>query len=116
MTRHDDTVALRHMRDHAVEAVAMARGRTRADLDRDRQFSLALLKLVEIVGEAANRVSRATQEANPQIPWATIVGTRNRLIHGYETVDHMVLWDIVMLDLPPLITQLQTVVPDESKP
>ncbi len=116
MTRHDDTVALRHMLDHAVEAVSMARGRPRADLDRDRQFSLAVLKLVEIIGEAANRVSPPTQEAHPEIPWEKIVGTRNRLVHGYDTVDHVVLWDIVTLDLPPLILLLRSLIPDESEP
>jgi len=116
MTRRDDTVALWHMLDHAVEAVAMAHGRTRADLDRDRQFSLAVLKLVEIIGEAANRVSRTTQETQSQIPWSRIVATRNRLIHGYDTVDHVVLWDIVTLDLPPLISQLRSILPDQSEP
>lgn len=79
MTRRDDTVGLRHMLDHAAEAVEMARGRTRSDLDRDRLFSLALLKLVEIVGEAANRVSRTTQETHARIPWGAIIGTRNRV-------------------------------------
>ena len=96
------------MLDHAAEAVAMARGRGRNDLDGDRQFSLAVLKLVEIVGEAASRVSAPTRDRHPEIPWNTIVGTRNRLVHGYDRVDHRVLWDIVTLDLPPLIEQLRS--------
>ncbi len=75
MTRHDESVSLRQMRDYAKEAIAMAAGRARADLDRDRQFLLAVLKLVEIVGEAANRVSQSTREAHPQAPWQKIVGT-----------------------------------------
>lgn len=116
MTRHDDRVGLRHMLDHAVEAVSMAEGRTPDDLDHDRQFSLAVLKLVEIIGEAANRVSLATQVAHPDIPWSRIVATRNRLIHGYDRVDHVVLWDIVTLDLPPLISQLGSILPDQSGP
>ena len=69
MTRHDDTVSIRHMFDHAVEAVEMARGRSRADLDRDRQLNLALVRLVEIIG------------------------TRNRLIHGYDRVNFDFLCD-----------------------
>jgi len=84
MTRHDDTVALRHMRDHALEAVAAARGRSRQDLDGDRMFALALIKLVEIVGEAAGRVSLATRSVEPRIPWNEIVAVRNRLAHGYD--------------------------------
>ncbi len=57
MTRHDDGMRLRHMLDHACEAVEMAAGRQRADLDHDRMFRLALVRLVEVVGEAATRVS-----------------------------------------------------------
>jgi len=109
MTRHDDTVALRHMRDHAVEAVAASRGRSRADLDGDRLFALALTKLVEIIGEAANRVSSATRDVQPYIPWNQIVGTRNRLVHGYDQVDFDVLWRIVSVELPPLIQQIETI-------
>jgi uncharacterized protein with HEPN domain len=54
MPRHESEVRLRHMLDHAGEAVAMARGRTRGDLDKDRQLNLSLVRLLEIVGEADN--------------------------------------------------------------
>ncbi len=109
MTRHDDTVSIRHMFDHAVEAVEMARGRSRADLDRDRQLNLALVRLVEIIGEAAKRVGPATCEAHPQIPWTQIIGTRNRLIHGYDRVNFDILWRIVSGELPSLVEQLKTI-------
>ena len=109
MTRRDDTFALRHMRDHALEAVAATRGRSRADLDDDRLFALALTKLVEIIGEAANRVSLATRDVQPRIPWNQIVGTRNRLVHGYDQVDFDILWRIVAVELPPLIQQIEAI-------
>jgi len=112
MTRHDDTIALRHMRDHAAEAVALSRGRSRGDLDDDRLFALGLTKLVEIIGEAASRVSPTVQEAHPGIPWRQIVGTRNRLIHGYDAVDFDILWRIVSLELPPLVKQLEVILDD----
>lgn len=92
----------------------MAGEHHRDDLGRDRQFSLAMLKLVEIIGEAANRISTRTQQAHPQVPWRRIIGTRHRLIHGYDDVDHDILWDIIKLDLPPLIEQLQAIVSDEA--
>lgn len=110
MTRHDDTVALRHMRDHAAEAVAMAQGRQRSDLDRDRQFSLALIKLVEIVGEAAARLSAETRAKAPDVPWKLIIGTRNRFVHGYDQVEFDVLWRIVTNELPGLIDRLSTMI------
>jgi uncharacterized protein with HEPN domain len=68
------------MRDHAKEAISMARGRSRQDLDSDRMLNLALVHLLEIVGEAANRVPPELRSSYPQIPWLEIVGLRNRLI------------------------------------
>lgn len=106
MTRRDDTVRLRHMLDHAREAVALVEGRSRSELDDNRMLQLALVRLVEIVGEAAARVSGPTKGRYPSIPWHEIVGMRNRVIHGYDAVDLDVLWDTVTVDLPPLVDQL----------
>jgi uncharacterized protein with HEPN domain len=106
MSRRDDNVTLRQMLDHIEEAVALARGRKRPELESDRVFFLALLKLVEIVGEAATRISDTMQAAHAEIPWREIIGTRNRLIHGYDAVDYDILWDIVTADFPPLARQV----------
>lgn len=57
------------MLDHIQEAIVLSQGRSRTDLDSDRVFFLAILKLVEIVGEAAARVSETMQNAHPEIPW-----------------------------------------------
>jgi uncharacterized protein with HEPN domain len=107
MSRHEGDVRLRHMLDHAKEAAAMARDRTRADLDRDRKLNLSLVRLLEIVGEAASRVPAGERSRHPDIPWPEIVGLRNRLIHGYDSVDFDILWQIVTHDLPPLIAALE---------
>jgi uncharacterized protein with HEPN domain len=108
MTRHDDGTRLRHMLKHAEEAVVMAQGRTRHELDSDRQLNLSLVRLMEIVGEAATHVSPECQERCPGIPWSQVVSLRNRLIHGYDKVDFDVLWNIIQYDLPPLIESLRT--------
>jgi uncharacterized protein with HEPN domain len=107
MSRHDGDIRLRHMLDHAREAVAMASGKTRRQLDTDRQLNLSLVRLLEIVGEAAGRVPGEDRARHPDIPWAEIVGLRNRLIHGYDSVDFDILWQIVSNDLPPLIEALE---------
>lgn len=107
MSRHEGDVRLRHMLDHAKEAVAMVRGKTPVDLDTDRQLNLSLVRLLEIVGEAAGRVPPEERALNPDIPWPEIVGLRNRLIHGYDSVDFAILWQIVSDDLPPLIAALE---------
>jgi len=67
--------------------------------------------LLEIIGEAANRVPGSAQEKYPSIPWKQIVGLRNRLIHGYDSVDLDVLWQIMQDDLPALVSALQKIVP-----
>jgi len=109
MTQHEDRVRLRHMLDYSRKAVAMIEGRTREDLDRDEMLCLALTRVVEVIGEAATRVSQAGQQQHGQIPWPEIIGLRNRLVHGYDSVDLNILWDIVQQDLPPLIEQLQAI-------
>jgi uncharacterized protein with HEPN domain len=92
MPRHDDRGRMRHMLEHASEAIEMARDRSRDDLDRDRQFNLSLVRLLEIVGEAAARVTDATRVKYPDLPWYDMAGLRNRLIHGYDDVDFDILW------------------------
>jgi len=107
MSRHEGDVRLHHMLDHAREAMAMASARTRGELDTDRQLNLSLVRLLEIVGEAAGRVPPEERVRHPDIAWPEIVGLRNRLIHGYDSVDFDILWRIVSDDLPPLIAALE---------
>jgi uncharacterized protein with HEPN domain len=103
MSRHDEIVRLRHMRDHAAEAIAMTKEKKRDDLDDDRMLELALVRLMEIIGEAARRITPETRAKLPNIPWSDVVAMRNRLIHGYDSVDHDILWDTITRDLPSLL-------------
>ena len=107
MSRHEDHVRFAHMLDHALEAVTMCEARARADLDHDRMFNLALVRLVEIVGEAANRVTKQGQADHPEIPWREIISMRNRIVHGYDQVNFDILWAVVRSDLPPLVAHLK---------
>lgn len=109
MTHRDPTVTLRQMRDYAREVQTLSQGKERTDLDHDRLLELALTRLLEIIGEAAKRVPPDIQTQHPAIPWAQIVGLRNRLIHGYDAVDLDILWQIIRHDLPPLITTLDEI-------
>lgn len=112
MSRHDARVSMAQMRDHAREAMAMATDRGRDDLDDDRVLELVLTRLVEIVGEAATRVPDEIRAAHPDVPWRSIIGMRNRLIHGYDSVDLDVMWQIVAEDLPRLAETLDTILAD----
>jgi uncharacterized protein with HEPN domain len=107
MSASRDSTRLRQMCQHAEEILLLCKSRNRSDLDDDRLFSLAIVRLLEIVGEAAARVSQPLRVSTPQIPWSQIVGLRNRLIHGYDDIDHDIVWDIIQLDLPPLVEALR---------
>ena len=107
MSQRDDETRLRDMLDYSQRAVETIRDRLRADLDCDVVLSAALERFVEIIGEAATRVTEERRKLTPDIPWRQIIGMRNRLIHGYGTVDRDVLWDVVHDDLADLIAALQ---------
>ena len=113
MFRHD-RIRLQHMLDAAREAISFARDRTRNDLDMDRQLVLSLVKDIEIVGEAAARITESTRQQTSEIPWEEIVAMRNRLVHGYFDIDLNVVWQTVQIDLPTLIAQLEHALLSES--
>jgi uncharacterized protein with HEPN domain len=110
----DDRIRLQHMLDAAREALSFAANRTRPDLDQDRMLVLSLVKDVEIIGEAAAHVTDETQERYSEIPWISIVGMRNRLIHAYFDVDLDRVWDTVIDDLPPLVLELEKILFSEA--
>ena len=104
----DDLSRLRHMLESAIEAVSYTEGRTRGDLDHDRMLVHSLVRCIEILGEAASRVSADKRSELSDIPWTDIISMRNRLIHGYFDIDLNLVWDTIVDDLPPLITSLRT--------
>jgi uncharacterized protein with HEPN domain len=102
------------MADAAASAVRFATGRSRLDLDRDEMLLFALVRAVEIVGEAAARLSPEARAAMPNIPWSLIVGMRNRLVHAYFDVDRDILWTTVTEALPALLPALAAAVREEQ--
>jgi uncharacterized protein with HEPN domain len=114
MSRHDDRTSMLQMLDYARKARAMVAGRHREDLDRDEMLQLALTRAMEVIGEAAGRVSETSRNKHAEIPWRDIVGMRNRLIHGYDAVDLNLLWDTVTADLPPLIEALERILQEKK--
>jgi uncharacterized protein with HEPN domain len=111
--RKDDAYLL-DMLIAARDAVAFVTGLSREQFDASRVHQLAVLKALEIIGEAAARLTEETRAAHPRIPWREIVGMRHRLVHGYFEVDLNKVWDTVQNDLPPLIALLETAVPPEE--
>ena len=107
MTLCDDLVSLTDMLSHSREAAELMGDMSLADLRDNRVIQLVLTRLIEIVGEAANRVSAESQQENPEIPWPQVAGMRNRLVHGYDVIDFDLLRRTIKEDLPPLIAALQ---------
>ena len=95
------------MVDAASKAVAFSSGRSRADLDEDEMLRFALVKLVEIVGEAAKQVSEETRVSYPNVAWAEAARMRDRLVHHYFDINLDVLWSTVTEDLPTLLSPLE---------
>ncbi len=96
------------------EAVEMTHGCTRADLDENRMLNLAVIRLVEIVGDSCSRIPKEFRDEHPEIPWREISGVRIKLAHAYDSIDFDILWDIVENDLPILIEQLKAIVGERS--
>lgn len=100
---------LRHMLEAAQKAVEFSEGRSQNDLQEDEQLALALIRLLEIIGEAAKAISPEIRKQYSDIPWRQMAGTRDRLIHAYFAVDLDIVWIIVTRDLPSLIAKLQII-------
>ena len=114
--RRDDPSRLRHMLDAARLAISFTNGRSRSDLDRDPQMMLAMVKAIEIVGEAAGRVSIEYRDSHPEVPWLDVISMRNRLVHAYFDVDLDVLWATATMDLPPLVALLERLLFPPDRP
>lgn len=95
------------MLDHAREIADLSRDRTLADLESDRLLELALLRLLEILGESARRVSSEYRAAHPELPWRDVTGMRNWLIHAYDDVNLGIVWRTATQDVPRLVETLE---------
>ncbi|MEW6139903.1 MAG: HepT-like ribonuclease domain-containing protein [Thermodesulfobacteriota bacterium] len=112
--RSEDIVRVHHMVDAAREALGFVANKTRSDIESDRLLALGLMKSIEIIGEAASKISRECRLTCPAIPWVDVIGMRNRLIHAYADVDPDVLWETVTNDLPSLISALEKIIETEE--
>ena len=101
---------LEDMLRYSQEAVDITKGKIRQDLDDERVLNLAVVRLLEIIGEAANQIPSEECLKYPEIPWHAIVSMRNRLIHAYGNIDLDIVWQVVTENLPLLIEQLRKII------
>ena len=109
-----DRVRLQHMLEAARDAQSFANGRTREEMAADRMLLMSLERAVEIVGEAASKVSAGLRTSRPDLPWAEMIGMRNRLVHAYFDINPSIMWTTVFADLPSPIAQLESLLAEKG--
>ena len=107
--RPEDRVRLQHMLEAADTAIQFMQGRDRLELDQDRMLLFAVVRVVEVLGEAASRVSPDARELHRDLPRRAATSMRNRLIHGYFDIDRDILWATVTVELPALVETLSEI-------
>jgi len=105
----DDSTRLKHIIDACDEAVSFLGNMSFEELESDRKTVQAITRNIEIIGEAASKLSGEFKEKYNSIPWGSIIGMRNWLIHGYFNIDSEHIWNTVKNDIPLLLSQLKKI-------
>lgn len=108
--RVEDVVRIRHMIEAAESIIEFVAGRERSELDTNRMLLFAVVRAIEILGEAASKVTDEARAANSAIPWKAIIGMRNRLIHAYFDVNAQLVWESATVEIPAILPQLRLLV------
>ena len=109
MPLDSDRNRLRHMIEAAQEAVGYVEGLSREAFDSQRPLQHSVVRCIEVIGEAASRISPELRKAHPTIPWQDMTGMRNRLIHAYFDLDLDLIWQTANEELPNLIPQIEAI-------
>jgi uncharacterized protein with HEPN domain len=104
---------LRHMQDEVAFVLQHTAGKTQSEVTLDAVLCRALIRSLEIIGEAARKLDEAFKGQHPQVEWRKMAGTRDRLIHHYFGVDYDIVWDIIKHKLPELHYQLARILGQE---
>ena len=104
----EDRIRSVHMIEAAETACNFVAGRVRGDLDTDQMLFFALVRALEIVGEAASKLSAATRRSSADVPWNLIISMRNRVVHAYFDIDHEIVWKTATEELPEVLPKLRT--------
>ena len=112
--KKDDMVYLAHMLSYGRSVVDKVRELSWEDFEEDENLRLAVVHLIQFIGEAARYVSEETQKKHASIPWSDVIGMRHRIVHDYLNIKFRVAWKVAKEDLQPLIEELEKVIPPEE--
>ena len=112
---HDPRAAIFDMIQAVERAQRLSSGLNQTEFIKNEPVKWAIYSQIVILGEAAGRVDRLFQNAHPEVPWASVIGMRHRLVHGYDSVDWGRVWKTLRNDLPPLLEQLNALTPGEGE-
>ncbi len=110
--RPEDATRVRHIIEASEVIGEFVKGRRRLELDADRMLLFALIRAIEVIGEAASKLSPEAQSMAPGVPWSAIVAMRNRLIHAYFDIDNETVWRTATEEVPRLVAGLQALMRD----
>ncbi len=116
MLLDSDETRLRHIVEAGLEATEHLEDQNLDDLGKNRLLQHGLVRCIEIVGEAASRLTPEFRSAHPEILWVDMISMRNRVVHAYFDIDLEIVWRTVAEDLPQLIQQVQTLLTDTTAP
>ena len=106
----DDTLYLNHILDTASKISQLLSGKTKEEFMREELLIIAITHLLQVIGEAANRVSKEFRERHPEIPISAIIGMRNKIVHDYWDIDEEIVWQTAIMDIPVLVDKLKEIV------
>ena len=110
-----DESRLRDMLDETQKVQRFIDGRKPTDLNGDEMLAYAVVRAIELIGEAASRVTPKTKDQYPHIAWKNIIGMRNRIIHDYNNVNLDIVWQVASRNLPELAVQPAAILsPDQT--
>jgi uncharacterized protein with HEPN domain len=103
------------MIDAAQTAIAFSANKTRADLETDKMYLYAVVHALQVIGEAAARISETTRTAYPDLAWKAIIGMRNRIVHDYLNIDHDIVWHVVSVELKEVVEKSSRILSEHPR-
>lgn len=111
MSKRDDVLYLGHMLEAARRGYSKVVDKTREQFATDRDTQDIVIRMIQIIGEAARHMPEAARAKYPAIEWSRIIGMRHKVVHDYFEIDLEIVWKTATRDLPPLIAALEKIVP-----